>query len=135
MYRSLKIQLDEGTKLMRKVVNSDFEAFGCLYYKFCPVLRRLFTNWEDYYTLSDNFIQKIFTLLWEQRKNFRGESSFLTYLLSIARHISHEEIRQFRKIARVDSIELPGVLVLPACQYVPNRNGELSLVCRKKWQV
>lgn len=135
MYRSSKIQIDEGTKLMRKVVKGDVEAFDNLYYKLCPILRRLFTTWEDYYTLSDNFIQKIFTLLWEQRKNFWGKLSFLTYLSSIARHTFHEEIRQFHKIAKVDSIELPGVLVLPACQYVPNRNEELIMVCRKKWQV
>ncbi len=108
MDRSSGIQLDESTKLMRKVANGSVEAFDCLYFKFCPILRRLFASWDGHYTSSDDFIQKIFTRLWEQRKNFRGESSFPTYLFSIARHTLNEEIRRSCKIAKIDLKEHPG---------------------------
>jgi len=97
-----KIQLDENTRLIQKVADDDAEAFNCLYRKFSPVLRRFLANWDGHYTSADGLIQEIFTRLWEQRKNFRAESSFKTYLFSIARHTLNEEKRQFGRIAKIN---------------------------------
>lgn len=102
MNLSLKVQSDESTKLMRKVASGDIKAFDCLYYKFFPILKCFFATQNGHYTSSDDFIQEVFARLWEQRKNFRGESSFLTYLFSIARYTLNEEIRQSRRIAEID---------------------------------
>ena len=102
MEHSSKTKLDENTGLMQKVADDDAEAFNCLYRKFSPVLRRLLANWNNHYTSADDLIQKIFTRLWEQRKNFRAESSFQTYLFSIARYTLNEEKRQFGRIAKIN---------------------------------
>lgn len=97
-----RIQLDENTRLMQKVSDEDAEAFNCLYRKFSPVLRRFLANWDGHYVSADDLIQKIFTRLWEQRKNFRAESSFQTYLFSIARYTLNEEERQLRRFAKIN---------------------------------
>jgi len=52
---------------------------------------------------AEDFVQKIFIHLWRQRKNYRPESSFETYLFSIARHILYKEIHQSHKIIEVIS--------------------------------
>jgi RNA polymerase sigma-70 factor (ECF subfamily) len=101
MEHSSKTKLDENVVLMQKVADDDAEAFNCLYHKFSPVLRRLLANWNGHYTSADDLIQKIFTRLWEQRKNFRAESSFQTYLFSIARYTLNEEKRQFYRIVKI----------------------------------
>ncbi len=89
---------------MQKVADDDAEAFSCLYCKFSPVLRRFLANWDGHYALADDFIQKVFTRLWEQRKNFRAESSFQTYLFSIARYTLNEEKRKFGRIVKKYSV-------------------------------
>jgi len=107
MDENRKILFDEDTKLMRKVAQGDAEAFECLYYRFCPILRCLFARWGGDYASCDDFTQRVFTHLWEQRTYFREESSFLTYLLGIARHTLSEEIRQSRKTVKISLNEYP----------------------------
>lgn len=100
-------QLDENTRLMQKVSEDDAEAFNCLYRRFFPVLGRFLANWNGHYTLADDLVQKIFTRLWEQRKNFRAESPFKTYLFGIARYTLNEEKRKFGKAAKINSKMYP----------------------------
>lgn len=97
-----EIQLDKDTRLMQKVADDDTEAFGCLYRKFFPVLGRFLASRNSHYTLADDLIQKIFSRLWEQRKNFRAESSFQTYLFGIAKYTLKEEKRQFGRFAKIN---------------------------------
>ena len=96
-----KVQNADDTKLMRMTVNGDNKAFELIYYKFCPVLKKILANNDDKHMSSDDLIQEVFTRLWQQRKNFRGESCFFTYLLGIARHTVKEKIRQSRKISKM----------------------------------
>ncbi|MBL7186623.1 MAG: RNA polymerase sigma factor [Phycisphaerae bacterium] len=98
---------DEGTKLMRRVARGDVEAFNRLHYRSYPILRRFIAKFHGHHISPDDVIQEVFTRLWQQRKNFRGESSFLTYLLAIARHTLNEETRQSRKAARIGLEERP----------------------------
>lgn len=108
MSRSSKSPLDESDKLMRKVAEGDSEAFKCLHHRFAPILRQIFVRRGANLGSSDDFIQKIFTCLWERRRDFRGESSFETYLISIARHTLNKEIKQSRKTAETGLKERPG---------------------------
>jgi RNA polymerase sigma factor (sigma-70 family) len=96
---------DKATRLMRKVANDDIDAFERLYNEFNPILRRLFANYNHHPILLDDLIQEIFTRLWEQRKNYRGTSCFLTYLLGIARYTLKEKIIQSYKIARMGDLQ------------------------------
>lgn len=96
---------DKATRLMRKVANGDIDAFERLYDEFNPILRRIFTNYDRHPMSLDDFIQEIFTRLWQQRKNYRGTSSFLTYLLGIARYTLNDKMRQSYKMARIENLE------------------------------
>jgi len=98
---SLGVHGDEAAELMRKVADDDVKAFTRLYHVFCPTLKRFFANYDGRHVSLDDFIQEVFTRLWQQRKNYRGSSCFLAYLLGIARHTLNEQIRKSRKIAPV----------------------------------
>ena len=97
--------IDEAAGLMRKVANGDVDAFGRLYNQFGPILRRLFANCDNRHMSSDDFIQEVFTRLWQHRRNYRGTSRFLTYLLGIARYTRNEKMRQSYKMARMGCLE------------------------------
>lgn len=99
MVRRSRAHVDEAAELMRKVADGDVEAFTRLYYAFCPTLRRFFANYNNCHIPLDDFIQEVFTRLWQQRKNYRGSSCFLAYLMGIARHTLNEQIRKSRMIA------------------------------------
>ncbi|MCP4257044.1 MAG: sigma-70 family RNA polymerase sigma factor, partial [Planctomycetes bacterium] len=90
---TFKGHIDEAAELMRKVANGDVDAFDRLYDEFSPILRRLFATCVHRHMSLDDFIQEVFTRLWQQRKNYRGTSCFLTYLLSIARYTLNEKMR------------------------------------------
>lgn len=105
MNRCLEVGNDEDVRLMRKVANGDLEAFDCLYRKFCPIIGRLFASYDCHRVSLDDLIQEVFTRLWQQRRNYRGTSCFLAYLLGIARHTLNEKIRQSYKMARMENLE------------------------------
>lgn len=101
----LKGHVDETVELMRKVANGDIEAFNCIYSKFCPILRNFFANYDGHHISSDDCTQEVFTRLWQMRKSFKGESLFITYLLSMARHILNEKMRQTHKMVRIEYLK------------------------------
>jgi RNA polymerase sigma-70 factor (ECF subfamily) len=103
MNQDSKLPLDENARLMRKAADGDIDAFKRLYRSFAPLLRLLFVRRSVDRCSADDFVQKIFTCLWEQRKSFRGESTFETYLSSIAMHTLNKEIRQSHNIAEISS--------------------------------
>jgi RNA polymerase sigma-70 factor (ECF subfamily) len=103
MSQDPKTPLDENARLMQKVAEGEIEAFDRLYQRFAPLLMHLFVRRGASRNSAEDFVQKIFIHLWRQRKNYRQESSFETYLFSIARHTLHKEIRQTRKIAKISS--------------------------------
>jgi len=103
MNQDSKLPLDENARLMLKVADGDIEAFKRLYQRFAPLLSQLFVRRGVDRNSADDFVQKIFTSLWQQRKGFRGESSFETYLSSIAIHTLNKEIRQSHKRNEISS--------------------------------
>ena len=107
MDQDSKVPLDENARLMRKVADGDIEAFKRLYQRYAPLLMHLFVSRGADRNSADDFVQKIFTCLWEQRKGFRGESSFETYLYGIAKRTLNKEIRRSREIAEISSKKHP----------------------------
>ena len=112
------MECEDGTELMRKAAKGDAKAFSRLYYTSIPILRLFLAKRGGHCSEPDDFIQKVLIRLWQQRENFRGESSFLTYLLAIARYTLNEEVRQSRKTARIRMEAGPG--------YAGDSRNELS---------
>ncbi|MBN2312933.1 MAG: sigma-70 family RNA polymerase sigma factor [Sedimentisphaerales bacterium] len=110
MTRSSNPTLDENARLMRRVAEDDLEAFESLYQRCAPALVRLFTKGLRSTSSgqgldldsAEDLVQKVFSSLWRQRKSFRGESSFETYLFSMAKRILNKELRQFRESAETN---------------------------------
>lgn len=96
---SSQVPHDKDTKLMREAAHGDIEAFECLYRRFGPPLRQFAAVRGADPGLCDDLTQKIFARLWDRRKDFRAESSFETYLFSIARNTLSKEMRRTREIA------------------------------------
>ena len=98
---------DRNAELMRNAADGDIQAFQRLYRTFGPVIKHLFAKRGVNPALSDDLVQKIFVCLWQQRKDFRAESSFETYLFSIARYTLSNEIRRSCGIAGKDLKDQP----------------------------
>ena len=96
--QGLKAYHDEGTRLMKKITENNPEAFERLYNKYGPILEQILAGYHHHPMSSEDFIQEVFTRLWQQRRNFRGESRFLTYLYGIAKHTVNEEIKRSGKM-------------------------------------
>jgi len=92
-----RIKLDEDSQLMLKVADGNKKAFEQLYCKYLPILRRFLAGRNSRHLLLEDVIQKIFTHVWEQRKSFRAESSFQTYLFGTAKNVLNAEENEFRK--------------------------------------
>jgi len=88
---------------MRMVAEGDIESFDRLFQRLAPLLMHLFVRRGVARNSAEDFVQKIFIHIWQQRKSFRGESSFETYLFSMTRNTLNKEIRQSRKIAKKSS--------------------------------
>lgn len=91
---------DEATQLMQKIAENDVDAFERLYDKYGSFLEHILACYDNHNMLSEDFIQEVFTRLWQHRMNFRGQSRFTTYLHSIARYTAIEEIRRSQNKAK-----------------------------------
>jgi RNA polymerase sigma factor (sigma-70 family) len=89
------------------VADDDIVAFKCLQQRYAPFLKQFFVIRGVDSNSADDLVQKIFTCLWEQRKNYRVLSSFDVYLFSMARNALYNEIRQSRSIAELNSKKHP----------------------------
>jgi RNA polymerase sigma-70 factor (ECF subfamily) len=106
MTRSSNVPLDDSTSLMRRVADNDIEAFETLHKRCFPVLMHLFISQHLDRASAEDLVQRIFIALWHQRKSFRGESSFETYLFSMARRTLNKELRRFHQLAEIDVTEV-----------------------------
>lgn len=99
--RNSKMPLNDNAKLMQEAADGDLEAFACLYDRFAPILMHLFVRRGADLTLAEDLTQQVFLCLWQHRKTFRAQSSFETYLLSIAKHKLTKELRESRRVAEI----------------------------------
>ncbi len=91
---------------MLKTAAGNRKAFEHLYKKYSPILRQFLIKRNSRHLSLEDIVQKVFVRIWEHRKNFRAESSFQTYLFSIAKNVLSKEKEYFRrtnmKCLRVD---------------------------------
>ena len=101
MVENRRIHLDEDTQLMIKALEGDERAYDKLYRKYFPVVTSFITSLNGNFHSSEDLSQKVFTLIWEKRIKFRGDSSVKTYLLAIAKNVLSEYRRQEDKESTV----------------------------------
>lgn len=96
-----RIYPDKETQLMIKALEGDERAYDQLYRKYFPVVTSFITSLNGNFHSSEDLSQKVFTLIWEKRIKFRGDSSVKTYLLAVARNVLSEYRRQGDKESAV----------------------------------
>ena len=105
----MKRQIQESEEVSQPSVlgtGSDAQAFAQLYDQFYPTVKKFLANHNAPYDLLDDLAQEAFTRLWKHRNRFRNESTFLTYLLSIALNILRNERRNLARISPIHLTKL-----------------------------
>jgi RNA polymerase sigma-70 factor (ECF subfamily) len=86
--------LDLDRRLMFKAAAGDPEAFVQLYRKFYSPIEAYLARLNGQHVSLEDLVQEVFTRVWEQRGNFRGNSSVKTYLFGIARNVMWSESKR-----------------------------------------
>ncbi len=83
-------------KLTRAIKSSNVTAFEALYFRYYDSLYRFL--WHRTYSieLTKDFIQEVFTRLWQHRRNLDTEKSIKAYLYQIANHLVIDHLRKKR---------------------------------------
>ena len=93
----------------RDALDRPGEAFHEAYRLYSPAVYSYFVSHSSALDQGEipRLVQEVFARHWEQRSNFRGESSLKTYLLGIAKNVLREEQRARRRWATVpfDDVE------------------------------
>ena len=95
-------------ELMRRVQRGDREAFAALVDKYKqPILNFVRRTIRDE-TEAEDLAQNVFFQVWKSAKRYRVNAKFSTWLYTIARNLSLNEIRR-RTRHRADSLDAPVV--------------------------
>ena len=89
--------LEEDTMLMLRVGDGHAVAFEILYKKYLSIVTDYAVSLNGHHTSIRDIVQETFTRLWQNRKAFRADSTFKTYIFGIARNVLSEEQKGLRK--------------------------------------
>ncbi|MHC4387744.1 MAG: RNA polymerase sigma factor [Planctomycetota bacterium] len=78
--------VDEDAVLLVRAGRGDRAAFDRLYHKYYRVVTSYLARRNGCHDMLEDLVQEVFTRLWQNRKQFRGDSSVRTYVLGIAAH-------------------------------------------------
>jgi RNA polymerase sigma-70 factor (ECF subfamily) len=105
MDQSSKQLIIGNARLMLKAAESNNDTFKRLYKKYAPLLKQFFVMRGVDSSSADDFVQKIFTRLWEKRKSIRIEASFEAYLFSITKYTLYTDMKRSHRITGISSIK------------------------------
>lgn len=73
--------------LVKNLSKGNLIAFGSLYKAYSNRLYRFAFGYLKSVEESEELVQEVFTIIWERRKDLKSESSFKSYLFTIAFNI------------------------------------------------
>jgi RNA polymerase sigma-70 factor (ECF subfamily) len=79
--------VDEDAMLLVRADRGDPTAFSRLYEKYYPVVASYLIRRNGCHDMLEDLAQEVFTRLWQNRKQFRGDSTAKSYICGIARHV------------------------------------------------
>jgi len=94
---SVEVQHDEDTRLMVQAGHGDAKAFERLYRKYLPVVKAYLASHKGCHASLEDLTQEVFTRLWQNRGQFRKDSTLRTFLFGIARKVLCEQQRRLSK--------------------------------------
>jgi len=100
----------EEKKLLEKIIKKDEKTLFYVYKKYKPVIFNYVKSQINNYQTAEELTQDIFIDFIEALRDFRFQSSLITFLFSIARHKIVDQIRK-RKIKNILFSKLPSYIV------------------------
>jgi RNA polymerase sigma-70 factor (ECF subfamily) len=91
------VRLDEDTRLMVRAAEGDSAAFERLYEKYLPVVTTYLVSLNGCDAAIEDLVQEVFMRLWQNRRQFRGDSTIKTYILGIVKNVLADHQRQLSK--------------------------------------
>ncbi len=84
----------KDSELAQAIRDSDAEAFRTLYYRYYPVLYQFLCVRCHSSELARDFMQELFTRIWQTRKRLNPDQSLKAYLYRIAHNLSIDHLRK-----------------------------------------
>lgn len=88
--------MDSDFELLERARNGDREAWDLLVEKHCPMVRRFF-RFKFPAEAVDDLTQETFLRLEKKRASEKELENFKAFLMGIARHVGHEQIRRRKR--------------------------------------
>ena len=85
------------TELLKRVHDSDVEAFRLLFERYQPIVFRYTLFHTRQIDLSHDIVQETFTKVWERRKGLKPNLSFLAYALRVSGNLVRDAVK-YRKV-------------------------------------
>jgi RNA polymerase sigma-70 factor (family 1) len=86
--------IPDDAELVERLQQGDVEAFDQIYYKYCGKIYAFGLKYLRSTAEAEELVQSVFLKLWENYKNLKKETSFKSYLFTIA---YHDICKLFRK--------------------------------------
>ena len=86
------------TQICAEIKNSNSAAFKTLFYRYYEPLYHFFWNRTQSEELAKDFVQDVFTRLWQHRDNLNPELSIKSYLFRTAQNILIDHFRKKKTV-------------------------------------
>lgn len=93
-------------ELMRLIQKGDFDAFEVLFNRYNKPLINFLYRYTNDFGKSEDLFQQVFLKVYEKRRTFKGDSTFKTWLYSIAVNSALDMLRKSKKEKRKISLDL-----------------------------
>ena len=103
-------QKKTDSQLLKRVKDSDMEAFRTLFNRYQPVLFRQVLFQTRHSDLSHDIVQETFIRVWEHRRSLKPHLSFVSYIFHISRNLIRDNIKHQKIRERTDKDIPPSIL-------------------------
>lgn len=102
----MRAKSDQDSRLMTRMAAADAAAFEELYRKYILFVIAYVMRSKGSSAMVEDLVQEVFARLWQNRRQFRGESRPKAYILGIAKNVMAD--RQ-KRLAKQNAAVLPQV--------------------------
>ncbi|MCD4658234.1 MAG: sigma-70 family RNA polymerase sigma factor [Planctomycetes bacterium] len=107
-------------ELMQLIQKGDFDAFEVLFNRYNKPLINFLYRYTNDFGKSEDLFQQVFLKVYEKRRTFKGDSTFKTWLYSIAVNSALDMLRKLKKEKRKISLDLSASENFPSIEPLAN---------------
>lgn len=117
--------INNEREILEKLSQGDVNAFQIIYEEYAPRLAGYLTRFQFSQQENEDVIQDTFTRIWQKRESLHFNSSFNTFLVTIAKHIIYNQLRHaaYQKKYKAEMLALS-----PKASSVDNRKEIQQLI-------